>query len=289
MGSRKVWRKPFSDRYEPKVISHNLNLDARELVYKKIYQSFPLLQLMDVYNELIEDIPSRFFKEGIAKKFETNYFNLIMKEDQDIVFEYMIRLFDWGNSSPCVLITETKNKMYIFNKILEQYGVLYEFIYDEDGFKLKEIGSRMEEEASIEALTKLKKMSWEEELTFFENAHKAYQENNAPKFFQNCYLALEKTLKRIVSESDNSKDASKMTTGQLLDFLKEKGYFPPVLGEYHKNMLESIIKANAYIAGERKKSRHEAIEKEFLVLTIHQTAATLNFLIDRHIKLKDNF
>jgi len=291
---KKIWGRPFSDDYEPEVISCDLNSDARELLSRLILSSFDLVYMEYIYQVKLL-IPQRFFKRGKTRDFKTNFNNLMLKEDKKIVFEYIIHLLNEkkitrnGYSAGLRDLKGSKKIMREINDILRQCGVSYEFIYDRDKekFRLKEIGSEMQEEASKEALTKMKKLGWEKELAFFEKAHKEYQDNNAPKCFQNCYLALEKTLKRIVGEIDTSKNVSKMTTGSLLDILKERGYFPPILGEYHKNVFESIEKANAYIAGERKKSRHKGeIEKEFLVLTLHQTAATLNFLIDRHTKLK---
>jgi len=292
---KKIWKRPFSDDYKPEVIGPDLNSDARELLGRVILSSFDPEYMEYIYRVKLL-IPQRFFKHGRTGDFKTNFSNLMFKEDKKIVFEYIKYLLNEKKITERVYSAGLRDLgrsieiMGRINEILDQCGVLYEFIYvgDEEEFFLKDIGSKMQEEASIEALTKMKKLGWREELAFFENAHIEYQNNNIPKFFQNCYLTLEYTLKRIAGECDSSiKSFSKMETGKLLKFLENKGYFNTVLGEYSKNVLESIVKANSYIAGERKKSRHKGeIEKEFLVLTLHQTAATLNFLIDRHIKLK---
>jgi len=295
--TRKIWKRPFTEKYKPEVISHNLNSDARELLYEIIIDSINGTETC--YHELLKSVPySRLKKSGIAHDFhEGTVYILLKKADQDIVLEYIKLLLDFqsegGTVDPELWAVSmgdpegAKILMENINEVLHRCGVLYKFIYEGDEFQIEEIGSRLESEASKEALTKMKKLSWEEELDFFEKAHKAYQNGDTPELFRNCYLAIEKTLKRIVGEVDNTKDVSKMTPAPLFNFLKQRGYFPQVLGEYHKNVLESIMKANAYIAGKRKESRHESIDNEFLVLSIHQTAATLNFLIDRYIKLKN--
>lgn len=169
--------------------------------------------------------------------------------------------------------------------ILETEGILWEFTKEEGRYVFKEIGSSERAAKSDKEFRELIKGSE------FESAFKSY--NEAVRLFKErqyndtipkkLYNAVEETVKTICVDLEGWEDDREQNLNNYLQTMKEKRLFTP--NEIMKPEFEEIAQGMFKIfhkSGNDRKNRHINIDRRYANLLIHQTAASLTYIVQNY-------